>query len=237
MPTLRGFTDDGELCGVDLPVLHIPPSAMTHSGFRKWVKSDALPEKVKVAFLDGEVYIDMSNEEVGTHVAVKTEIIRVLAGVVKEARSGKFLCDGVLVTNEPAEVSNNPDAVFVSFKSLRAKRVEMVPREDAPRQFIELVGTPDWVLEVVSLHSIEKDTVRLRRAYHRAGIPEYWLIDARGDDVAFQILHRRRSAYVSSPIRDGWQRSRVFGLEFKLERGVDELDLWDYTLHARPESG
>jgi hypothetical protein len=37
----------------------------------------------------------------------------------------------------------------------------------------------------------------LRQQYYFAGIPEYWLINARGDDVDFQILARGADDYVA----------------------------------------
>src|SRR5262249_26589734 len=98
----------------------------------------------------------------------------------------------------------------------------------------ELEGTPDWVLEIVSDSSVEKDTQELRSAYHRARIPEYWLIDARGDEIVFLILLRRRKGYAAAAVRDGWQRSKVFGRGFRLERERDEFGLWEYTLHVQP---
>src|SRR5256885_8764701 len=45
--------------------------------------------------------------------------------------------------------------------------------------YLELEGTPDMVLEVVSESSVQKDTKRLRQLYWQAGIREYWLVDAR----------------------------------------------------------
>ena len=72
-------------------------------------------------------------------------------------------------------------------------------------------------------------------AYHRAGIPEYWIIDARGEEIDFHILHRRKSGYASAPARGGWQRSRVFGRSFRLDRKLDEFGLWEYTLHVKDD--
>src|SRR5262249_20384856 len=142
--------------------------------------------------------------------------------------------DGVLITNEAAGVSNNPDASLLKKASLRARRVRVVPREGREGRFLAIEGTPDWLLEVVSDSSGGKDTERLRLAYHRAGVSEYWLIDARGDEVIFQILYWRRTGYAAAPNRDGWQRSRIFDREFKLERQRDEFGLWQYTLLVRP---
>lgn len=214
--------------------LRIPTSASTLAGFRAWATSDNAPEKLRLAFLDQEILLDMSNEELETHNKVKMEIARALLNWNRETRRGTFCGDGVLLTNEAAEVSNNPDAVFFSHESVRSGRVQLVPREGRQGQYIEIVGTPDWVLEVVSQSSVRKDTEQLRGAYHRAGIPEYWLIDARGATIAFQVLYRRKNSYVAAPARDGWRRSRVFGRAFRLDRQSDALGLWEYTLHIRP---
>lgn len=213
--------------------LHIPRDAFTHSGFRKWVLADDFPEKVPVTFLSGEIYVDMSKEELATHSAVKTEVCLTVGNLNKEQQRGKLYINGVLVTNKEGKVSNNPDAVLVLFESLRSGRVRMTPRERRQGQFIEIQGSPDWLLEIVSDSSVRKDTIQLRRAYHRARVSEYWLIDARGEEIAFQILHWRKNGYVAAPTRDGWQKSRVFDREFRLERRRDEFGLWEYTLHVR----
>ena len=92
---------------------------------------------------------------------------------------------------------------------------------------------PDWVLEIVSESSVRKDTETLRDVYYRAGIREYWIIDARGETIVFQILRWSRADYRATPRRGGWQRSRVFERSFRLERERDDLGLWEYTLHVQ----
>lgn len=214
--------------------LHIPATAHTLAGFRAWVLSDDFPEHIRVAFIDQEIHLDMSQEELETHNKVKMEVSRVLLNLNREEKRGQFYGDGVLVTNEGAVVSNNPDGIFVLTRSLRSGRVRFVPRTGKAGQYIEIEGIPDWVMEVVSDSSVGKDTQRLRAAYQRAGIREYWLIDARGEDIVFQILYWRKNGYVAAPVQDGWQRSPVFGRRFRLERQRDPLGLWEYTLHVRP---
>jgi Uma2 family endonuclease len=59
------------------------------------------------------------------------------------------------------------------------------------------------VLEAVSDSSVRKDLKTLRRAYFRAGIPEYWLIDARKPAVTFDILRRGTRGYIRTPKTDG----------------------------------
>jgi Uma2 family endonuclease len=213
--------------------LVIPPDAHTMEGFREWATADDFPEHVRVTYLKGEIILDMSNEEMEAHVNPKGEITRVLGNLCKQLKIGKVYIDGLLLTNLDAEVSNNPDALFFSYGSLDTRRVRPVPKRGAEHQYRELEGTPDWVLEIVSDSSVKKDLVRLREAYHRAGIPEYWIVDARGEEISFQILLRRKNGYVAAPNRDGWQHSRVFGRSFRLERILDEYGLWDYTLDVR----
>ncbi len=77
---------------------------------------------------------------------------------------------------------------------------------------------------------------QLREAYHRAGVPEYWLVDARSEEIPFQILYRRKRGYVAAPVPGGWQASRVFGRSFRMRRRRDESGLWEYTLEVRAES-
>jgi Uma2 family endonuclease len=204
------------------------------AGFRAWVTSGEFPEHIRAAFLDQEIYLDMSNEELETHNKVKSEVTRVLLNLNRELQLGTYYSDGALVTNLVAGVSNNADGTFVTWESLETERVRLVPRQGEQGHYTEIEGTPDWVLEIVSNSSVQKDTQRLRAAYHRAGIPEYWLIDARGEAIVFQILHWRKTGYAAAPSRGGWQRSRVFGRSFRLVREQGRRGLWTYTLEVQP---
>jgi Uma2 family endonuclease len=95
------------------------------------------------------------------------------------------------------------------------------------------MGTPDMTLEVASKSSVRKDTIVLRELYWQAGVPEYWLVDARGDRLLFDILRRGRSGYLRTPRPSGWVASRVLGKSFKLTRQKDELGNPEYTLLVR----
>src|SRR5262249_45124584 len=154
-----------------------------------------VPEHTKVAFIDHEVFLDMSGEELTTHSLVKEAVYATLLPLNRRCKIGLLFPDGALVTNELAGISKIPACVLAAYDSIQSGRVRLVPSESRPNRFQELEGTPDWVLEVVSDSSVGKDTRRLLAAYHRAGIPEYWLIDARGDTVVFQILVRKPEGY------------------------------------------
>ena len=219
----------------EVPPIRIPISAGTHAGFRAWVTSDEFPEKLRASFINEEIVIDMSPEELETHNKVKTsDYLAHLIHLNQELDLGELFSDRTLVTNPATGLSTEPDGTFVSWASYEADRVRLVPRKNRPGQYIELEGTPDWVLEVVSQSSVQKDTELLRDLYHRSGIPEYWLIDARFDEVSFQILRRRRDRYVAVKPRDGWHRSTVFGRSFRLERRKNRLGRWRYTLDVSP---
>ena len=208
----------------------IPLEAHTLTGFRLWVLADDFPEKVRVTFLRGEVYLDMSKEEIRTHAAVKTAVAGPLYNLNEAADFGDLYINGVLVTNESAQVSNNPDMVAVFWDSLDRGRVSYGAR--GARE-LEIIGSPDWILEIISDSSVTKDTQLLRQAYHQAGVREYWLIDARGADLVFQILHWRKTGYVAASPRKGWLRSRVFGRRFQLTRQKDRRGAWKYLLSVR----
>src|SRR6266481_3061958 len=71
--------------------LHIPSKAYTLAGFRAWTDSDEFPEKgVRATFINGEIYLDMSMEDLETHAAVKAETSWVLRGLDREEERGKF---------------------------------------------------------------------------------------------------------------------------------------------------
>jgi Uma2 family endonuclease len=218
----------------DVPPVRVPARAMTLAGFRQWVTSDDFPEKLRASFINQEVVIDMSPEELETHNKVKTEVVGTIHRLSRELDLGELFSDGTRLSNVVAGLSTEPDGIFVSWDSFEANRVRLVPRKDLPDQYMELEGTPDWVLEVLSRWSGFKDTESLLNAYHRAGIPEYWLIDAQHDEISFQILRWRRDRYVAVAARDRWMRSTVFGQSFRLNRRKNRMGRWTYTLEVKP---
>ncbi len=125
------------------------PSWVTDlESFRRWLDAREVPEKTRIWYLNGEVWLDMSKEQVFYHVLVKTKISAVLCHLVTAEQLGLYLGDGVRLSNVSADFSVKPDGTFVSRASLEAGRVRLV--EGMEEGFLELEGTPDLVLEVVS---------------------------------------------------------------------------------------
>jgi Uma2 family endonuclease len=215
------------------PPVTIPARATASlTSFREWAGNNDLPEKTRVFFYRGEVWIDMGKEQLFSHLDVKGEITSVLRALAKSEKLGRVFPDGLLLTNEAAELSGNPNAVFVSNGAIKTGRVTLVEGKEGG--FVELLGTPDMVLEVVSDSSERKDNQTLFEAYYKAGISEYWLVDARGAEVEFHIYKRGAKRYtVTKKQPGGWVKSAVFGKSFRLVRGTDASGNPEFTLELK----
>lgn len=208
----------------------VPEWVTDLDSFRRWADSEDFPETGRICYLNGEVWVDMSKEQLFTHIDVKTEIAGVLRRLVKMARMGRLLGDGVFLSNVDANFAVVPDAVFVSHSALQ-DRVRLLEGKKAG--YVEMEGSPDMVLEVVSDSSVRKDMHQLRQDYWIAGIREYWLVDARKAPLVFDILRHTPKGYRASAKKDGWIKSNVFGKSFRLIQETNESSDPEYTLEAR----
>ena len=77
----------------------------------------------------------------------------------------------MLLSNLDAGLSTVPDGVFVAHESFARGAVRRVG--GTAGDFVELLGSPDMTLEVVSKSSVEKDTVELVELYWQGGVAEY----------------------------------------------------------------
>jgi Uma2 family endonuclease len=125
--------------------------------------------------------------------------------------------------------------VFVSEASLNLGRVRLIPRAGGgPDRFLELEGSPDLIVEIVSDSSVVKDTQRLPQAYYAAGVAEFWLLDARASDLLFRIHRRGATAYEPAD-RDpeGYQYSTVLAAWYRLDRSRNEFGRICFDLRER----
>ena len=118
---------------------------------------------------------------------------------------GKYCPDGLWITSDKADLSNEPDATFLSWRRFESGEVRLIPGRRG-RGGIEMRGSPDWVLEIVSDASVRKDTVLL------------------------SIYRRGRKAFEPTPAVRGWISSEVFLRRFRLIRERDRIGGWTYTL-------
>jgi Uma2 family endonuclease len=211
--------------------LQIPPWVTDLQAFRRWTDQADFPETGNIWWLRAGVWADMSQEQIYTHNDVKGEIYSVLKAVAKANDIGRMFIDGLLLTNEEAAISGNPDATFISHEGLAEGRVVVVEGKIAG--WTEVQGSPDMVLEVLSDSSEEKDLIILREDYFTAGIREYWLADARKSPLSLDILRRNSKGFVHTRRNGGWVKSAVFGKSFRLSEGKDRSGFPIYTLEVK----
>jgi Uma2 family endonuclease len=208
--------------------IEIPAWVVDHESFRRWAKSGKLPERVMVSYFDGEIWVDLSMEQF-IHNRIKTRTGTVLDGVVEEDRLGYYMADRMLLTNASVGLSTEPDGMFFTEVALSAGRIRLVQG----KRSLEVEGSPEMVLEIVSESSVEKDISTLMRLYWKAGIQEYWLIDPRGEEVQFDILRRNAKGFVPTRKQAGWVKSVVFGKSFRLTQKIDDKGLPRFRLEVR----
>jgi Uma2 family endonuclease len=211
--------------------VQVPTWVVDLESFRRWADADDFPEKGRIWFLKGEVWVDMSKEQVFTHVLVKTKIAYTLTGLAEAGQLGMYLVDGALLSSELADISGKPDGIFIANATRQSGRIRLV--EGMEEGSAEVEGSPDMVLEVVSRSSVKKDKVILRQAYWEAGVREYWLVDARQEPLAFDILRHTARGYTATRKPEGWVKSAVFGKAFRLVVRTNSVGDPDYTLEVR----
>jgi Uma2 family endonuclease len=203
----------------DVDHVSIPVWVCDLESFRHWADAETFPESGRVCYFPGEVWVDMSREQVFSHNQVKAEITYVLHGLTDRGENGRFFPDGLRLTSVAADLSCVPDGTLVSAATLDSDKVRLV--EGSEEGFVELEGTPDLVIEIVSPSSEQKDTKRLKELYWQAGIPEYWIVDVRGDRLDFQVLRYGARGYVAVRRQAGWLPSKILGKKFRLTRQTD----------------
>ena len=211
--------------------LRVPAGLDSLDRFREWAHSGDFPEDGRIDFLDGEIEIDMSPEDLFTHGIVKSAIAGSLHEVVTVGERGYLFIDRTRVCSPAAGLSAEPDIVVVLWESLDSGRARLVPaRSRKPGRFVELEGAPDLVVEIVSDSSEHKDFERLPLLYERAGVPEMWTVDARGQDLLFELRRLGTRGYeVAVKDAGDWSRSSALDIRVRLRRR-QQRDRWRYTL-------
>jgi Uma2 family endonuclease len=87
------------------------------------------------------------------------------------------------------------------------------------------------VVEILSDTSEDNDTKRLPPRYARAGVPELWLLDARGDRLRFELKVLEDGEYrLARPDRKSWVHSPLLGGKVRVTRRPAHQSGWLYEL-------
>lgn len=211
----------------------IPADAHTLDGFLRWEESTSFPQRGSIEFIEGRLFINMAAGEIHSHETLKARI-GLAVGTIVNKDLGKFFIDNVRYASSDADTGVEPDILVCLHDSVRAGRLKFVKsRRDAARCMV-VEGAADLVVEIVSDASVAKDMQVLRERYFIAGVREYWILDARGMRMTFDLLTRGGTGWQEAePDADNFRRSDVLNRYVRVERTADAIGLHDYDVSVR----
>jgi Uma2 family endonuclease len=180
---------------------HLPPPRpgihlrMSYEEFLVWS-----PDNMWAEWKDGEAIVFMSMTPL--HQQIIARLFVLLSLFVRARDLGIVRPGPILAKLWPEGPAREPDVTFIS-------HARMAALGD-----IVYSGGPDLMVEVISPDSVHRDRVEKREEYARAGVREYWVIEARAG------VRRRRAVLVyrldgagqygpPESIREGVLRSTV----------------------------
>ena len=214
--------------------VQIPADVHTLDGFLDWAASDEFPKQGRIDFINGRLFIDMAAEEINSHVKLKQAVLRGLDNFAHEQNCGEILADGVRFANTESSSGTEPDGMFCSFESIETGRVRYIEIQPGRGRVMAVQGRPDIIVEVISNSSVSKDNRELRQSHFAAGVREYWIFDARGMRLSFDLLTRNEHDWVeAAPDADGFRLSPVLQRRVRIDRGTTRVGTVCYDLRLR----
>ena len=129
----------------------------------------ALPDERRVELIDGLFY-DMAAPSVRHQDIVGNLYYRIFDHIMRSGKGCKVFPApfDVKLTDDGKNVVEPDIVVICDPGKLDDKRCN---------------GAPDWVIEVVSPGSTDKDYIRKLELYKRAGVREYWIVDPSTEQI------------------------------------------------------
>ena len=189
----------------------LPPWVVDFGSFRDWSISDSFPDAGSISFCGDRIWVDVSMEKYA-HNQIKGKIATTLSLLIEEDDLGEYVYDRMRLIHHEALLSTEPDGMFFFHQTRQSGKVQLTEGEDS----LEIIGTPDMTLEVVSSTSVKKDTKLLMDLYWQAEIPEYWLVDSRVEFPELAIYRRTSHKYTLVRKQEDWTKSIIFGKSFRL---------------------
>lgn len=209
--------------------LTVPVWVNDLESFRRWSHTEEFPTDAKVLYFDGNILVDDSMERL-LHTIVKAAISRSIGNWSEQHLPGIVCIDKMRFMHKRANLSSEPDVVFITDESL-TDGTALVEDGDAS---LEIEGSPDLVVEIVSPSSKYKDEDILRKKYWQAGVKEYWIADSRKTPT-LTILKRNGKKFVTvAADATGWLRSGVLKAQCRLVTKPGPAATTRVTLEMKP---
>ncbi len=93
--------------------IEVPLDIRSLADFRRWALSDDFPEQGRIDYISRRIEVDMSPEDLHTHGKLKAELVIVPGQRVKRMGLGEIYTDRARVSCPEAELSVEPDILFV----------------------------------------------------------------------------------------------------------------------------
>jgi Uma2 family endonuclease len=235
-PRGRGLSWLGDVMVVEIggQEVFVPDWIVDLDSFLRWADSDEYPERGQVSWFSGERVFDMSPQNIDSHARVKQMLYRYLGEFVDERDIGELLPDQTLFVHADGGTAHEPDALVILWETLEAGRVAYREITEGRGRLMQVTGSPDLLIEVVSQSSVAKDRQRLPERYFAAGVREYWIVDARAGEIEFDLFVRGETEFLAiEPDADGYRRSPVLGAGFRMERTENSRGINRYELLHR----
>src|SRR4051794_23755651 len=104
--------------------LRVPVWVQDLESFRRWTLSDEYPDQGEISYLGGLLWVDPSMER-DIHNQIKTTIIAILFALVRTAQLGRVYGDKMRLVHPEANLSSEPDGLFLSQDTIRRQRVQL----------------------------------------------------------------------------------------------------------------
>jgi len=161
------------------------------------------PEDKRYELINGELL--MTPSPIPNHQRVSGKLEFVLRKFVTENNLGEVFdapCD-VYLDNENVV---QPDILFIS-----KDRLGIIGEKN-------IQGPPNFLIEIISEHSVYRDMVQKKRLYARFGVKEYWIVIPEEEEIEVYILKDNTyQLYRTYRKGDTLESSSLEGLKIGLE--------------------
>ncbi len=175
---------EGSICvSLRVQLLGMPPvSKPLPRTIAGWMSAS---EAQRLEFVDGE-FVEKAAPS-AEHGFVQAKVVTQVSSRFNRRTGGRQPGGWWIVSEVDIQLAN--DGFRPDLCGWRRERLSALPRERP------IALCPDWICEIVSSSNASNDRVVKMRAYHRAGVPHYWLIDP--VDRSLLVMRHAEGGYLN----------------------------------------